>query len=393
MKKLIILGASILQVPAIKKAKEMGLYVIALDMDPDAIGFKYAHEYHIISTIDIDGVLELAKKIKPDGIMTLASDKPMLTVAKVGEELGLNTISTETSVKVTNKARMREALQKRNVPIPKFRVVNNREEYLEGISQFNNKFIVKPADSSGSRGIFLVENIEQAEEAYEYSLRYSSTGEVLIEEYMEGPEVSVECITVDGETEVIAITDKYTTGSPHFIELGHNIPSILSEDIKKDIKITTKKAIKALGIEVGPSHTEIKVTSKGAKIVEVGARLGGDNITTHLVPLATGIDIVEKSIKVSIGRSTTKKQRINEAAAIRYMTVDNGTIKGIFGLESAIKIKGVQEIKITKGIGEKIEYFSSSTDRVGFIICKANNVDNALKLCKEVEKIIKIKVI
>ena len=110
MKKIIILGGSILQVPAIIKAKEMGLYVIVLDMDTEAVGFKFADEYYIISTIDTQRVLELAKKIKPNGIITLASDKPMLTVAKVGEVLDLNTISIDTSVKVTNKARMREAL-------------------------------------------------------------------------------------------------------------------------------------------------------------------------------------------------------------------------------------------------------------------------------------------
>lgn len=390
MKKIIILGASILQVPGIKKAKEMGLYVIVLDMDPNAVGFKYADEYYVVSTTDIDAVLELAKKIKPDGIITLASDKPMLTVAKVGEVLGMNTISTETSIKVTNKARMRDALQKENVPIPRYMVVNTIEEYLDKISQFNDKFIVKPVDSSGSRGIFLVENIKQAKWAYNHSLKYSSTGEVLIEEYMEGPEVSVESITVNGETEVIAITDKYTTGAPHFVELGHNIPSILSEELKKEIEITTKKAIRALGINVGPSHTEIKITSEGAKIVEVGARLGGDNITTHLVPLAKGVDIVKKVIEIALGENIIIPKSTNSAAAIRYIKLNKGIIKNIVGLESAMEIEGVEEITFTKKIGDEIGSLTSSTDRAGFVIAKSNNINDALRICDEVEKIIKI---
>lgn len=393
MKKLIILGASILQVPGIKKAKEMGLYVIALDIDPNAIGFKYADEYHVISTIDVDSVLELSKKINPDGIMTLASDKPMITVARVGEELGLNTISCETSVKVTNKARMREALQKGNVPIPKFIVVNTKEEYLDGICKFNNKFIVKPADSSGSRGIFLVENKKDILDAYNHSLKYSTTGEVLIEEFMEGPEVSVESITINGETQVIAITDKYTTGPPHFVELGHNIPSRLSNEIKVSIEAVAKQAISALGINTGPSHTEIKITADGPKIVEVGARLGGDNITTHLVPLATGIDIVEESIKITLGEGINELKFRNEAAAIRYIKINRGTIKKIVGLERAIKIEGVEEIKLTKKIGDKVESFSSSTDRIGFIIARSNNVNDALKICEDAKKKIKIEII
>lgn len=392
MKKLIILGASILQVPGIKKAKEMGLYVIALDMDPNAIGFKYADEYHVISTIDVDSVLELSKKINPDGIMTLASDKPMLTVARVGEELGLNTISCETSVKVTNKARMREALKKGNVPIPKFIVVNTKEEYLDGICKFNNKFIVKPADSSGSRGIFLVEDIKQAEDAYEHSLKYSSTGEVLIEEYIEGPEVSVESITVNGETKVIAITDKDTTGAPHFVELGHTIPSMLRDDIKQEIENVTKQAIESLGIDIGPSHTEIKVTSEGPKIIEVGARLGGDNITTHLVPLSTGVDIVKHTIDIALNNKLEKDTIENKSASIKYLKINPGVIKSIKGIDEAKAIMGVKKIELMKNVGDNIEALNSSSDRVGFIISQANNSYEAKELCKNVANMISIDV-
>lgn len=393
MKKIIILGASILQVPAIIKAKEMGLYVIALDMDTEAVGFKFADEYYIISTIDTQQVLELAKKIKPDGIITLASDKPMLTVAKVGEVLGLNTISIDTSVKVTNKARMREALDINKVPIPKFKIVNSKSEYMKGIIEFGDKFIVKPADSSGSRGIFLVDDKSQIEHAYEYSIKYSSTGEVLIEEYLEGPEVSVESITVDGKTEIIAITDKETTGAPYFVELGHVIPSRIDEDIKIKIKDITKLAIKSLGISVGPSHTEIKITSEGPKIIEVGARLGGDNITTHLVPLATGIDIVKSTIELALGKSPNINKKINKSAAIRYFKVVSGEIIDIKGTDVAQKIQGIEEIRFTKKIGDYIEGFKSSQDRVGFVISQAENSYEAIKLCNEAMNIINIYVL
>lgn len=393
MKKIIILGGSILQVPAIIKAKEMGLYVIVLDMDTEAVGFKFADEYYIISTIDTQRVLELAKKIKPDGIITLASDKPMLTVAKVGEVLDLNTISIDTSVKVTNKARMREALDINKVPIPKFKIVNSKSEYMRNITEFGDKFIVKPADSSGSRGIFLVDDKSQIEHAYEHSIKYSSTGEVLIEEYLEGPEVSVESITVDGKTEIIAITDKETTGAPHFVELGHVIPSRFDEDIKTKIKDITKLAIKSLGISVGPSHTEIKITSEGPKIIEVGARLGGDNITTHLVPLATNIDIVKITIELALGKSPNINKKTNKSAAIRYFKVVSGEIIDIKGTDMAQQMKGIKEIRFTKKIGDYIETFKSSQDRVGFVISQAENSYEAIKLCNEAMNTINIDVL
>lgn len=390
MKKIMILGASILQVPAIKRAKDMGLYVISIDMDPKAIGFEFADEHHVLSTIDVDAVLELAKKINIDGIMTLASDKPMLTVAKVSNELGLNSISEETSIKVTNKARMRECLAEHNVPIPKFKVATNKEEYLNYISQFGSTYIVKPADSSGSRGIFLVENSEKSSEAYNHSIKYSSTGEILIEEYITGPEVSVESITINGKTNIIAITDKNTTGSPYFVELGHSIPSSLSEEIQENIKKVTIAAIDALGIEVGPSHTEIKVTDEGPKIIEVGARLGGDNITTHLVPLSTGIDMVKSLINMSIGIFENPKATKSKGAAISYFDSDEGTINNILNLNEAYKIKGVNEIYFNKTINDKTNKIRSSIDRIGYVISHASTAREAIEICKKVKDEIKI---
>ena len=223
-KKLMILGASILQLPAIEKAKEMGLDVVVVDMNPDAIGFNVpGSEKEIISTIDIQAVISAAKRHRIDGIMTLATDMPMRTVAAVAKEMNLIGIDEETALKATNKAEMRKALQLNNVPIPKFYVVSNKDEYKEVVKQFDVPFIVKPADSSGSRGIFEVKDIHNEDlivEAYEYCHPFSRVGDVVVEEYMEGPEVSVETLTVNGECHVIQITDKLTTGAPHYVEMA-----------------------------------------------------------------------------------------------------------------------------------------------------------------------------
>lgn len=394
-KKILILGASILQLPAIMKAKEMGLYVVVADIDSKAIGFKYADEYYEISTIDIDGVVNLSKTIKPDGIMTLASDKPMMTVAKVGETLGLNTISTSTAIKATNKARMRESLFYNKVPIPKFKVVNSENEYLKEICEFKNEFIVKPADSSGSRGISLVgkEYTEkQIIEAFNHSKKYSSTGEVIIEDYIEGLEVSVESVTIDGKTEIISITDKITTGAPHFVEIGHNIPSKLDADIQKQIKEITLKAIDAIGINVGPSHTEIKISNGVAKIIEIGARLGGDNITTHLVPLATGIDIVKNTIEIALNKPVIFNEKIERASSIKYIVGEEGVIESIEGLDKAKKINGIRQVSLTKNTGELITSLKSSVDRVGFVISQSDSLESANEMCNKAISLIDIKV-
>ena len=384
-KKLMILGASILQLPAIEKAKEMGLDVVVVDMNPDAVGFKVPGiEKEIISTIDIQAVISAAKRHRIDGIMTLATDMPMRTVAAVAKEMNLIGIDEETALKATNKAEMRKALQVNNVPIPKFYVVSNKDEYKDVVKQFNVPFIVKPADSSGSRGIFEVKDIHNEDlivEAYEYCHPFSRVGDVVVEEYMEGPEVSVETLTVNGECHVIQITDKLTTGAPHYVEMGHSQPTMLSKEIAEQISKVAKAANKAIGIKNGPSHTEIIVTKQGPKIVELGARLGGDNITTHLVPLSTGVDMVECCIKIALGEIPDIKKKWNKGSAIRYFKQHAGVIDSIEGVDKAEEIDGVQQISIVHGVGEEVTEINSSGERMGFVIAQDVDVDAAIKDC------------
>lgn len=394
-KKIMILGASILQLPAIIKAKEMGLEVIAVDIDKNAVGFKEADIGLEISTIDIPNVVKAAELYKIDGIMTLASDMPMRTVAAVASKLNLIGISEETALKATNKAVMRECLKDNNIPIPKFFRIKTYKQYLDILINFTDNCIIKPADNSGSRGIFLINNLKNEKMikyAFEYSKKHSRSGEVLVEEYMQGPEVSVESISIDEKTHIIAITDKLTTGSPRFVELGHSQPSILSENVKNEIKKITIETIKAIGIKNGPSHTELKITNEGPKVVEIGARLGGDNITTHLVPISTGVDMVKSCINIALGEMPDLNIKQNKGAVIRYFNTNKGILHNVYGIEEAKKINGISEINIVKKIGEHINDIDSSSDRVGFVIAEGNSVDNAIRKCKQAMSCITISI-
>ncbi|WP_201777670.1 ATP-grasp domain-containing protein [Ornithinibacillus californiensis] len=392
-KKIMIIGAGILQVPAIVKAKDMGLEVIAIDVDPHAPGFKFSDESILLSTIDVENVLKKALEIKPEAVMTLASDMPIRTVAAVGEKCNLKTISFETALNATDKGRMRRKLKEMNVPVPNFYIVSNMEQYLQVIKRFRGKFIVKPADSSGSRGIVLVDDLNNINEAFSYAKKHSKSGEILVEEYMVGPEVSVETLTIEGKTHVIAITDKLTTGAPHFVEMGHSIPSQLPSRVQNEIKKVAIAATEAIGIEVGPSHTEIIITPEGPKIVELGARLGGDNITTHLVPLATGIDMVECSLRLALGEDVILPQKQSKASAIRYLKADVGILKSVNYPNTLKQKKGVKEIVLTKNLGDRITKIGSSNDRIGYIISQGDSSKEAIEICEEAIDSMKIKII
>ena len=232
MKKMMILGASILQLPAIEKASEMGLEVIAVDMNPEAVGFRVPGVIkEVISTIDTPAILDAAKRHKINGIMTLASDMPMQSVAVVSHEMGLVGISEDTALKATNKAFMRDALREADVPVPLYFRVKGKNAFKEAVEKVRvagYKCIVKPADNSGSRGVDLLKEDADLHTAYDYTIHYSRGGEIVVEEFMEGPEVSVETLAVDGDVHVIQITDKLTTGAPYFVEMGHSQPSQLS---------------------------------------------------------------------------------------------------------------------------------------------------------------------
>lgn len=391
MKKLLIIGASILQLPAIKKAKEMGLYVAVLDFNPNAIGIPYADEYFNTSTMDENAVLEVAKEFKPDGIMTLATDMPMRGVAKVSDTLGLHSISYETAVKATDKYDMIKAFEEHNVPAPWFYLVKSFDELVSLKDKIAYPCIMKPTDNAGSHGVVKIHSYEELLDKYEYSHGCSRRGNVIVEEYLDGDEVSVEVMVVDGKVNVLQITDKLTTGAPYFVEMGHSQPSRLDVEIQNKIKDVAERSCKAIGINKGPAHVEMKVTSQGEpKMIELGARMGGDNITTHLVPLSTGIDMVECTIRIALGETADVTPTLNCGSAIRYFEAPFGKIKSIEGVEEALKIDGVKQISFTKNIGEESTPIHCSNDRIGFVIAQVETAEKAVKVCEEVMRMIKI---
>lgn len=377
-----------LQLPAIKRAKELGHYVAVADYNPNAIGIPYADKYYNASTIDIEAICRVAEEFKPDGIMTLATDMPMRSIAVATTKLGLPGISLETAIKATDKGEMIKAFKSHNVPSPWYYIVSDRVE-LEGLD-ISFPCIIKPTDNAGSRGVCLVNSQEELTSAFEYSQNESRGGSVIVEEYLVGPEVSVEVMVIDGEPHILAVTDKLTTGAPHFVEMGHCQQSQLPEDIISQINDVAKQAVRSVGINCGPAHVEMMVTKEGPKMIELGARMGGDCITTHLVPLSTGIDMIKATIDVCLGKTPDVAPKFDKGSAIRFFDVLPGKITAIYGVDEARKKEGVQEITLTKGIGEEVTEIHSSLDRVGYVIAQGANVEHAIWICEDIVKNISI---
>lgn len=390
MKKLMIVGASVLQLPAILKAKEMGLHVAVVDYNPQAIGIPYADKFYNASTMDENAVLAAAEDYQPDGIMTLATDMPMRGVAKSSDKLHLNSINYDTAVKATDKYDMIKAFKAYGVPSPWYYDIDAMEELKNLKDKLTFPCIIKPTDNAGSHGVAKVNSFEELVANYEYSHSCSRHGKVIVEEYLDGPEVSVEVMVVNGEVNILQITDKITTEAPHFVEMGHTQPSRLSSETQRQIRQVAEAACKSLGLDKGPAHVEMKDTKRGPVMIELGARMGGDNITTHLVPLSTGIDMVGSTIKVALGEEPDITPTLHCGSAIRYFEVPFGTIKAIEGVEEAEKIPGVKQITFTKGIGEESTPIECSNDRIGFVIAQGESAENAVKACEKAMEIINV---
>ena len=392
MKRLVIIGASILQLPAIKKAKALGHYVAVADFNPNAVGIPYADEFYNASTIDIEAICKVAEEFKPDGIMTLATDMPMRSIAAATTRLGLSGISMDTAIKSTDKGEMIKAFKEHNVESPWFFIIEDVESLRDLLPTLSYPCILKPTDNAGSRGVMLVNSAAELMEAYQYSVSQSRGGLVILEEFLTGPEVSVEVMVVDGLPHVLQVTDKLTTGAPNFVEMGHNQPSMLpTEDVDK-IKDLACRAVKSVGINCGPSHVEIKLTPTGPKMVELGARMGGDCITTHLVPLSTGVDMIKATIDVALGLTPDITPTLHKGSAIRFFDGPCGFVSAIEGVVEAQSVEGVQEIAFTKNIGDEVTEIHSSLDRCGFVIAQCDSATEAIEACEKVKKMIEIKI-
>ena len=300
MKKIVIIGANDFQNQLILKAKEMGFETHVFAWKDGAVGAGTADYFYPISIVEVDQILEKCRQIQPDAVASIGSDLANITVSRVAAGLGLPANSEECVRLSTNKYAMREAFANAGIPVPRFYKVDRIEAYLFGL---HLPVIVKPTDRSGSRAITKVTDFKDLPEAIRNAVEQSFEKRAIVEEYLEGEEYSYETISYHGKHTTLAVTKKYTTGSPHFIETGHVEPSGLSEDMLKKIEPVMFRALDALKVTDGASHGEFKITPEGKiRIIEIGSRMGGDCIGSDLVYLSTGYDFMGMVIDVACGK-------------------------------------------------------------------------------------------
>lgn len=373
IKKLAVIGASYLQLPLVKKAKEMGLEVHCFAWAEGAVCKELADYFYPISIVEKERILNICQEVAINGICTIASDVAAPTVAYVANKMNLVGNDYEAAVRANNKYQMREAFMKAGVPCPKYMVVTQETLYspevIDGLHVFQYPMITKPSDRSGSLGVTKIEMPSQFYPALELAVEKSFNHQAMVEEFIEGREISVEFISFNAVHYPLQITDKVTTEAPHFVELEHHQPSTLSDDMFTTIYDITKAALNALGLTNGASHAEYKITNEGRiAIMELGGRMGGDFIGSDLVRLSTGYDFVKGVIDVALGTFVDPVKTLNMCSGVYFLCKETEHLTTI--IENWKDYSSFIEGEITD---TELRQVTCSADRSGYVIYQADN--------------------
>ncbi len=381
MRKIVIIGANEFQNPLILKAREMGLETHVFAWQEGAIGEENGDYFYPVSITEKERILEECQRIQPDGVATIGSDLAMVTVQYVASRLGLPCCTQECLRRSTNKYLMRQAFDRAGIQVPFYRCVDGEMDLSEDWGRdFPFPVIVKPTDRSGSRGVTKVCRHGELGEAVRRAIGVSFEKKAIVEGFISGSEYSFESISVGGAHRRLAVTKKYTTGVPNYIEVGHVEPSGLSEEICAIAEDSVFRALDALGIRDGASHAEFKVDDQGmVHLIEIGARMGGDCIGSDLVFLSTGYDYVKMVIQVSLGEEVSFDRAGQSGVAVVRFLFSQDDLEHLRWIQREFPDRIVRVGGIEEDFSRKVE---DSGSRHGYYILQCHSLVEAEYLAK-----------
>lgn len=382
-KAVLIFGVGPLQQSIINRARKMGLYTVGIDPCEDATCRGDVDAFEVVGGQDYEGTCAVVEKYGIDAIVTAATDKPLVMMARIAEKYGFPFFSVETAQWSTDKFKMKQRFVEGGVPCAKGRLVRSVDE----TDDMKYPVIVKPRDNSGSRGVKFCRTQEELEQSMAEAFEYSKLDSVLVEEFIEGQEYSIEGLHYDGKTEIIQFTEKKTTEFPYNVELGHKQPANLTVEQKTTIQEIVSKIAHCLHFDNCASHTELKINKDGVYVIETSPRLGGDYITSTLVPLSTGINMEDQLLNIALGEEVDiQSGRQEKASGVVFPQLANGLVVKID--PNIIRITtwpGVCQFDLTLKEGDIVPQITSSLNRYGEVIVSGEEIKEVTSRLKEIE--------
>ncbi len=379
-KKILIIGSGFLQGFVLRKAKEMGYTTFALGTDIDDFCKKYTDHYECINIVDAEACLKFAKENNIDGVLSPATDFGVITASYIAEQMGLPGLKPEVAKLIKNKYHVRKCLFENQVDDTQQAFEITTDTNIEDIAKkLSFPVMVKPCDGSSSRGASRVDNESQLKQACEYALDNSVSRKAEIESFIDGEEYGVENFVENGKHHVLAVMKKWMTNPPYYSELGHAIPSGLDKELEDKVIDCAKKAIKALGVNFGSVNMDLLITKdRKVHIVDIGARMGGNMIGSHIIPMGTGIDYMGYMIKAALGEDFTFTRGEKGICATRILALSPGKIKALPDFDKIARDNDVI-IEHHLAIGNTITQYKINNDGNGYIIATADNVEEAAR--------------
>jgi biotin carboxylase len=382
VKTILILGAGVMQMPAIRIARGKGWRVILADGNSQAIARDQGDSFQCIDLKDKDGLLAFARSFRAqsalDGVFTAGTDFSS-SVAWVAENLGLPGISYSTAMRATDKCLMREAFAAAGVASPHFACWTGggdpKASLLPGM-QF--PLVVKPVDNMGARGVRRVENGAQLVDACHAALPLSRSSKVIIEEYMEGPEFSLDAVVYNGTVTVCGVADRLIRFPPSFVEMGHTMPTAASPETVRAVESIFLSGIRAIGIDNGAAKGDIKLTPRGPMVGEIAARLSGGYMSGWTYPLASGVEVTEAALNIAVGLPpgdmTPRHKRV---CAERALISIPGVVEQVTGIVEAERVDGIAEVFLRIGSGDSVVFPSNNVQKCGNVLSVADSLAKA----------------
>ena len=395
-KAIMFLGAGEEQCEAIDIALDLGLKVITVDGNPNAPGLKIAYIGINADIKDVEAMIEIGKKYKIDGVMTHAVEIPQI-VAKVAKALNLPGLDPEVAERATNKLKRIKRLTEKDVPCPRFETAKTVEEAKRKTEEIGFPVVFKPIDSAGARGIIKVNSKDEVESALNHTLSYTPQNIILIEEYLEGKELSTESIIYD-KIYTVAFADRNYDKErfePFFIEDSGEMPTSLSKDETKKVTRTVDVAIRTLGIDWGVAKGDVIIDNGEVKIIEMAARTSGGRFCSLKVPLSTGINMLRPLILMTVGLNpdlNDLKPKFSRGIAERFIFPEPGKITEIRGVDEARRIEGIYRVHLNEDIkiGSRIGKVTDHTMRKGYVVALGKTREQAIERAERAVKMIKI---
>lgn len=381
MKSLLMLGGGFLQNFVILKAKQMGYRTLVLDAAPTAMGFRNADEYAVINIVDEDACLKYAQEHQVDGVLAAATDFSVLTMSRIAQKMGLPGINYEAAKCIKNKAAVRKCLFDAEADDTGYSFeINSLEEASKILPQVKFPVMMKPCDGSGSRGASRVDRAEDFEKACKFAMEGSITHRAVAEPFVDGKEYGVESFVDNGEIHILGVMQKDMTMPPYYAELGHAIPSGLSVAVEEKIKTCVHKALVALGVNHGSVNMDLLLSESGdVHIVDVGARMGGNLIGSHIIPIGTGVDYMGNMIRAAVGDATDfTPLHEPKPVATKLLALTPGIVKALPDFEQLAKEYDVT-IEHHLHVGDTINEYRTNLDSCGYVVAQSDKVEASIK--------------